>query len=219
MKRIEIEIDMDLPEDSAKLVFAALDLLAMEGHTALSEDKVLLASGLTEKELSKYFGNIASLKEYCQSSLFQLIKKKKMVLGFALKEGEQFGFDLVAEYLDRILFELCHNLMLRNLVLWSLVERGHILDSIRLCWDTLQEDLFRHGETFFKSPAIDFKMSMLQNIGGMLYLFLRETSAADMGSESMDNWDNMVKVSQQMRMQIKTMFIEDRAFKERTGLA
>ena len=219
MKRIEIVNVMNLPEDSAKLVSAAMDILAREGYIALSEDKVLLAAGVTEIELSKYFGDIANLKTYCQRKLFQAIKDKEVLLGFSLKNGERFGFDLVAEYLDHILFELCHNVMMRNLILWSMVERGDILDEIRSYWDALYEDLFRQGETFFKSPTVDFKMSILQNIGGMLYLFLRESTAADLRSESLDNWDNMVKVSQHMRLQIKAMFIEDKIFKDRTCLA
>lgn len=218
MMRIEIVKGRDISKERAKLIFAVMNLLAMEGHTALSKDKVLLEAGVNESELSKYFGDIANLKEYCQRNLFQDIREKKVLSGFSLRSGHQFGFDTVTAYLDCILFELCRNSILRNLILWSLAERGHILDEIRLYWETMFDDLFAHGSAYFKSPLIDFKMSILQHIGGMLYLFLRNSlEMGDTESESLDNWEDIIKVSEQMSMQIKAMFAEDNAFKKRAG--
>ncbi|MNK07194.1 hypothetical protein D3C87_251050 [compost metagenome] len=218
MKRIELENGRDIPKERAKLIFAVMDLLAMEGHTALSKDRVLLVAGVSESELSKYFGGMVNLKDYCQRNLFQDIREKEVLSGFSLRSGQQFGFDTVTLYLDGILFELCRNSILRNLILWSLAERGHILDEIRLYWKTLLDDFFAYGIAYFKSPLIDFKMSILQHIGGMLYLFLRDSLAmTDIESESLGNWEAMVKVSEQMSMQIKAMFAEDKTFKKRAG--
>lgn len=217
MRWIEIENGGDIAKERAKLILAVIDILAIEGHTALSKERVLLVAGVNERELSKFFGEIANLKEYCQRNLLKDIREKKVLSVFSLKSGQQFGFDTVTAYLDGILFELCRNSILRNLILWSLAERGPILDEIRLYWKIMFDDLFAYGSAYFKSPLIDFKMSILQHIGGMLYLFLRDSLAMDKDPESLDNWESMVKVSEQMSMQIKSMFAEDKAFKKRAG--
>ncbi|WP_343557395.1 hypothetical protein [Sphingobacterium sp.] len=217
MRWIEIENGGDIAKERAKLILAVIDILAIEGHTALSKERVLLVAGVNERELSKFFGEIANLKEYCQRNLLKDIREKKVLSVFSLKSGQQFGFDTVTAYLDGILFELCRNSILRNLILWSLAERGPILDEIRLYWKIMFDDLFAYGSAYFKSPLIDFKMSILQHIGGMLYLFLRDSLAMDKDPESLDNWETMVKVSEQMSMQIKSMFAEDKAFKKRAG--
>ncbi len=217
MRWIEIENGGDIAKERAKLILAVIDILAIEGHTALSKERVLLVAGVNERELSKFFGEIANLKEYCQRNLLKDIREKKVLSVFSLKSGQQFGFDTVTAYLDGILFELCRNSILRNLILWSLAERGPILDEIRLYWEIMFDDLFAYGSAYFKSPLIDFKMSILQHIGGMLYLFLRDSLAMDKDPESLDNWESMVKVSEQMSMQIKSMFAEDKAFKKRAG--
>ncbi|WP_426791911.1 hypothetical protein [Sphingobacterium sp. WOUb80] len=217
MRWIEIENGRDNAKERAKLILAVMDILAIEGHTALSKERVLLIAGVNESELYKFFGEMANLKEYCQRNLLKDIREKKVLSVFSLKSGQQFAFDTVAVYLDGILFELCRNSILRNLILWSLAERGPVLDEIRLYWKILFDDLFAYGSAYFKSPLIDFKMSILQHIGGMLYLFLRDSLAMDIDPESLDNWETMVKVSEQMSMQIKAMFAEDKAFKKRAG--